>query len=117
MAREEQFRKTYQSAKTQASHTLPLEGHVPVNEAQAASETGLARRFNEIRGKPMTARDEIEARSIARKADEANKAYGRANGAMYKTLEEEYAKIKSERKAPPTDAEMRATFTQPKEVC
>jgi hypothetical protein len=112
------FVEAYRPMKMVAdAQRLPLDGYTPLDETQAASFTGLSRRFREIRGKEMTERDRFEAEKIAKKAENANDEYRKANGKIFKTLDEEFGKIKTERKGPPTLERLRDLFTQPKEVC
>jgi thioredoxin reductase len=94
-----------------------FQGHEPLDPAAAQSFTGLSRRFAQFHEKPMTARDINEARSIAERAKQENTSYRVANGDLYKKMDSEYSRIRSDRKTPPTLDDLGKTFTQMKEVC
>jgi hypothetical protein len=118
--KEKRFEAAYKPMEAVGKATMPsLQGIPPLDERNAASTTGLMRRWKDFHEHPMTARDEIEAKSIADKAGKANDEYMKANGDLIKTLDDEYKKVKTDRKAPPTLADIGRTFAPEtlKEVC
>jgi thioredoxin reductase len=115
---EQQFTDAYNPMYAVGKATQPtLQGHPPMNAASAESFTGMKRRFMEYRNKDMTAAEEIRTDSMTKKAQQANTDYSKANGDIYKKLDSEYGKMKTDRTGAPTLEDLGRTFSQPKEVC
>jgi hypothetical protein len=115
---EEAFTEAYRPIRAVGKNTLPeLQGNAPLDPAAAGSYTGLARRFREAHGRDMTAAESIRTQSMAEKASQRQGDYMKANGDIYKRMETEYGRIRTERTSPPTLEDIGRTFSQIKEVC
>ncbi len=119
IAAEQKFTDVYKPMHTVASGSLAaLQGHVPLTAEAAASYTGLTRRFGEFHGREMEPEEAVKADRLAKQAAKANAERQSANGEVYKQLDNEYGRIRTTRKAPPTIEDIGKMFSEPlKEVC
>lgn len=117
VARENQFKEQYAPMYQVAKATLPLKGHEPMDFEAAASPTGMARRFQEFQGRDMSGREQQRMKSMAERSRTANSDYAKANDDLYRKLDTEYGRIRSDRTGPASDESLRQTFSQDKEIC